>query len=411
VTRTRILSVFFWFPPAFSGEAEWWLRFVPQLRSQEVDVEVLASGLGCPSPLPSLGGETPTERLRPFGPSRAITRGQWLRWNLDVSRTLVRHRRQFDVALFHGGAMHAIFPACLFGRVFGWKTVYKMTLYQEDDALSIRYGSRLGWLWIAVLRLAHGFISNSPILDRTLDAVGLTARPRACIPQGVDPTRFRPPTPAERQAARDRLGVSGTTPLVLYCGSVIERKGIDLLAEAWREVVLRHPEAVLLVVGPDHRSGLHTPEEVAFASEIAARAADPVFGGSIRLLGYREDVSAFYRAADLLVFPSRREGWPSVVSEAMASGLPCVLAAMDGLADVILQDGEHGLVVRSADPRAYAAAIGRLLADPALRGRMGAAARERVVTELDFQRTTERYARFLKAIAHSTLGSVELPAR
>jgi glycosyltransferase involved in cell wall biosynthesis len=89
-----------------------------------------------------------------------------------------------------------------------------------------------------------------------------------------------------------------------------------------------------------------------------------------------EELGAYYERAAVVVVPSRREGYGMAAREAMAHGRPVVATAVGGLVDAV-EDGVTGLLVPPGDPRALRAALERLLADPALRQRMGAAARER----------------------------------
>jgi glycosyltransferase involved in cell wall biosynthesis len=99
-----------------------------------------------------------------------------------------------------------------------------------------------------------------------------------------------------------------------------------------------------------------------------ARADDVIF------LGQRDDVEDLYRAMDLFVLPSHREGFPRAAMEAAASGLPIVTTDVRGCRQVV-EDGLNGLLVPARDPDALGAAIARF-ADPHLRAAMGAAAVE-----------------------------------
>jgi glycosyltransferase involved in cell wall biosynthesis len=102
----------------------------------------------------------------------------------------------------------------------------------------------------------------------------------------------------------------------------------------------------------------------------------------IDLLGNRGDVPGVLASADVFVLSSRSEGFPVSILEAMAAGLPVVATDVGGIAESVI-DGETGLLVPPGDPGALAAALDRLLADSALRQRLGAAGRERVRRHFD----------------------------
>jgi glycosyltransferase involved in cell wall biosynthesis len=95
----------------------------------------------------------------------------------------------------------------------------------------------------------------------------------------------------------------------------------------------------------------------------------------------------YFRAADVYVLPSVREGLPIALLEAMSSGLPCVATRLPGSTDVLIQHGVNGVLVEPDDTAAFAEAIGSLLSDANTAARLGAAARETVVERYSIQRT------------------------
>jgi glycosyltransferase involved in cell wall biosynthesis len=105
-------------------------------------------------------------------------------------------------------------------------------------------------------------------------------------------------------------------------------------------------------------------------------------GKRLHLLGYRDDVPALMAAADLFVLPSRFEGLPMSVIEAMLTGLPVVACDVRGPAEQVV-DGATGLLVPVGDATALAAALRQLAADAELRTRMGAAGRVRALERYD----------------------------
>jgi glycosyltransferase involved in cell wall biosynthesis len=102
----------------------------------------------------------------------------------------------------------------------------------------------------------------------------------------------------------------------------------------------------------------------------------------VELLGARGDVSDVLARSDVFVLSSRSEGFPVSILEAMAAGLPVVATDVGGVAEAVV-DGETGILVPAGDPEALAAALGRLVADPALRRRLGAAGRTRAFRRFD----------------------------
>jgi glycosyltransferase involved in cell wall biosynthesis len=180
-------------------------------------------------------------------------------------------------------------------------------------------------------------------------------------PQAVEPDLFaRHVGDEEVRAFRARHALPDG-PLVLYTGRLVEAKGVEVLAEAWPRV---RGAATLVVIGDG-------PGRDAVASLPGARLLGPL---------PREELPAAYRAAAMALLPSVptprfTEPWGLVCNEAMHQGRPMVASsAVGAVAGGLVRDGDTGLVVAARDPTALALAIDRLLADPALRGRLGAAA-------------------------------------
>lgn len=196
----------------------------------------------------------------------------------------------------------------------------------------------------------------------------------AVVHCGVDLDVFDPPARAARRG-----------PLTLICvGSLLERKGQHVLVEACARLAAAGVSFQCLLVG----EGEARPQ-------IEALVRQHGLGGQVRLLGAqpRERVRELLAEADVMVLPStstvsgRQEGIPVALMEGMAMRLPVVSTAISGIPELVT-DGVSGLLVPDREPAALAAALGRLAADPALRERLGASAREKVLQEFDLRRTT-----------------------
>jgi glycosyltransferase involved in cell wall biosynthesis len=173
--------------------------------------------------------------------------------------------------------------------------------------------------------------------------------------------------PGRRERVRESLGLAAGEVAVLFAGQLEERKdplGAIAAVEAARG---RGAELVLLVAGGG-------PLE----RDVAARA-----GPGVRALGHRDDLEDLYAAADLFLLPSHREGMSFALLEAMAHGLPPVVADGSGNRETV---AVAGAVFAAGDRGALSEVLAELAADPDERSRLGAAARERIRTELSLER-------------------------
>ena len=200
---------------------------------------------------------------------------------------------------------------------------------------------RLPWLARPVLRRAKVVLPVSHALAD--EARRLGARDVRVVHSGVD-------LPAE-------TGEEAEPPEVLYVGRLSAEKGVEeLLAAA---------DGFRLVVAGDGPLRPRVPQALGFVPHA--------------------ELSGLYRRAAVVVCPSRRDGFPVACAEAMAYARPVVASSVGGLPDMV-RDGETGLLVPPGDPVALRGAIERLLADQALRRRLGEAGRERIGELCDWDR-------------------------
>jgi glycosyltransferase involved in cell wall biosynthesis len=204
------------------------------------------------------------------------------------------------------------------------------------------------------------------------------------VENGVDLALWRP---AEG-------GPSAVGPLrVAFVGRLIGCKAVDLLLEAFRDVVARTPATLHLAGdGPQRHRW-----------EAKARALG--LGGSVRFLGWiaQEECAALLRRSDVLVLPSLHECGGAVVLEAMATGLPVVAANWGGPTDYL--DESCGILVDPTSRPAFVAGLARALTllagAPDLRRAMGRAGRERVVRDFDWDAKIERFKDIYERLARS----------
>lgn len=198
---------------------------------------------------------------------------------------------------------------------------------------------------------------------------------------GVDATgRYAPRADdaARRASVRRAWGVPADAPVILFVGRLVIDKGVQELAAAWARVREAHPDAHLVLAGPEEAQNA-VPSSVLDALRGDAR---------VHLLGHLAEPRDAYVAADVVALPTYREGFPNVLLEAAAMRLPVVSTRVPGCVDAVV-DEVTGLLVPARDARALADALTRYLDDPALGAAHGAAARARVLRDFDQRRIWE----------------------
>jgi len=212
----------------------------------------------------------------------------------------------------------------------------------------------------------------------------------AFLGNGTNLERFAPnAVPAKRIAAvRAELGIPADSLVVGTVARLVAEKGYRELFSAARTVRDTMPDVLFLAVGADDGEELNRLSR----DEIEAASRHVTFAG------WRLDIPDLIAASDVFVLPSWREGLPRSAIEAAAMGKPLVLTNIRGSREVV-RDGIEGLLVPPRDDTALAEALLHLLADPALRERMGHAAllraRERFDEDVVTDRVVEHYRRLL----------------
>ncbi len=181
---------------------------------------------------------------------------------------------------------------------------------------------------------------------------------------GIELDQFAP-RPGGGLAVRKELGLSDQDAAVTCVAEFTSTKNHAFLLAAWREVVKEEPCARLLLVGDG---------QLRKAMERKVRV-EGIPGA--RFLGFRKDVPELLQATDIFVLPSRREGLPRSVMEAMAAGKPVVATDVRGNRDLV-EHGVTGLLVKLGDAQGLTDALLRLIRDPELRDRMGQAGKEKI---------------------------------
>jgi glycosyltransferase involved in cell wall biosynthesis len=283
-------------------------------------------------------------------------------------------------------------PVCVasFGGPLDWRTRGRIARFARAEGA----GALIAWMnraarfaprgpWGRIGRLGgyyglkyyRGFdhlVANTRDIEAWIVRQGWPAERVRYIPNFAAPTDA---SPADRAA----LGTPADAPLLLGLGRLHVNKGHDVSLRA----LARLPDAYLWIAG----SGPLEDELKALAQQLGVAER-------VRFLGWRDDASSLYRAADLCLFPSRFEPLGNVVIQAWAHGLPVVAAASQGPKDLIHTE-ENGLLVAIDDDAALAAAAARLIADRALGARLAEAGAARLAAEFSVGRITAQWRELL----------------
>jgi glycosyltransferase involved in cell wall biosynthesis len=329
-------------------------------------VAMLAEGCAGRGLTASVFGPDATRRLFPAVAFTAVDIAERPRPVRDTAAVL-RLRRLLaggrpDVVHAHGVRAGAAVVLALAGAPRGRRPPLQVTVH--NTAPTPASGTMSGPVYLALERLiarrADAVLCVSADLSDRMRRAGARDVALAVVPAPAAP----PPSAEAVAKARADMGASGR-PVVLAAGRLAQQKGFDVLLEAMICLQDRDPVPLLVIAGDGPLSGQLTAR---------ARAA----GADVKLLGQRADIPALLGAADVVVVPSRWEGQPLIVQEALRAGRPLVASRVGGIPDLT---GEAGaLLIPVNDPVRLASAVASVLDDRAHASRLAAAALARAGT-------------------------------
>jgi len=279
-----------------------------------------------------------------------------------------------DLVHLHSGR------ATWLGGIAAWRVGLPALTTRRMDR-PVRRSLRTRFLYGRALRRA---VAISDAVARCLCDGGVPDTKIRVVPSAIDPDRTHPRR--TREGVRQELGLEPDEPCLLAVASLHRRKGLDVLLAALDRLEKGGPRPRLLIAGAGPLRGA-----------LQSQASQLGLAERVRFLGRRSDVADLLLACDLFVLPSRQEGLGVAALEAMALGRPVLASRVGGLAESV-QHERTGLLVPPDDPEALADALARLLADPVLARRLGAAGPGRIEERYGAEAMVDGYERIYREI-------------
>ena len=331
------------------------LELLRRIAAAGVEVDVFAGHT--PASVAGLPG------VRLFGLPR-LPAWQWGNQLLGLVASSARLRpRRYDLVHADAGvtlrradvvSCHTVNDAWLRLSEHVWR---EPGLRGANAAAATRFKARLE---LGQYRRARAVVANSAKTAADLAERGIEPSKITVVPFGVDAERFRPPSATERADARALLGIDERVFVIAFVGAHGPRKGLPEMLDA----LAAGPGDEHLVVAGDRRGE-------AFVRDAAVRRLPVTMPGKVA------DVRRVYRAADVLVYPSRYDAFGLAVLEAMACGLPVIVSRAAGAHEIV---GDAGSVLDVVSAPQIRRALDALRTDPRAARMMGAAGRGIAVT-------------------------------
>lgn len=240
--------------------------------------------------------------------------------------------------------------------------------------VSVPIANDAGTRWLYTRATRHIVTTGETLRRRLIEDNRFPPDRVTSVPTGIEAGRF---APADRAGARARTGLPPERTLIGIVATLRSWKGHRYLVDAFARLAGERLGLVIVGGGPQHEA-------------IASQVARLGLGDRVVLAGDQADVLPWLQALDVFALPSyANEGVPQALVQAMLCGLACVTTDVGAIPEAA-RDGETALVVPAQDAAALAAALARLAADPALRQRLGRAARAHCVRQFGYEAMLDR---------------------
>ena len=299
------------------------------------------------------------------------------RW-LEIFLRLFTTHNDIDAFYIIGTPKFSVW-AILFAKFFNKPVTLALTGKAEI------FSANKNWRNKILAKCNHYVATTKEIRDGFIENGGISPEKISILPHGIDTKKFPESNSARRRELKISHGIEPDRKILLFCARIVKDKGVDTLQDVWKILHKKFPRAILFVVG----GGIND-----LLDELRKLSAE--LDDSIKVTGEVDAPQEFYQMADVYIFPSRHEGLPTSLLEAMSSGLPAVTSDIGGCEDVIFND-VNGFRVYSEDAAAFAEKISLLFEDEVRRKIFGERAAKLIRETCDFSIVIPKLAEIIAA--------------
>jgi len=350
------------FYPLVGGSERQLLDLAKEMLKRKVKLLVVTERWQLDSKIFEVIDKIPVYRL-------SLVRPGWLR---DISHMvfvflfLYKKRREYDVIHTHSNVALGCLGISI-GKLLGKKIIAKVATAGKIPKLK---RSILGKILIKIFKKADSVICISREIKDELHSIKMPDSKIKLIPNGVDTVKFNSLSPENRKKIKEKLQLPQST-LVLFIGRLVHRKGVDVLLRAWKSAIAKCSQMHLLIAGSGFLQ-LNSTEE-----KLKKIVIEQGLESSVSFLGNIDNAHEYLQVADIFVLPSRREGMPNALLEAMSCALPVIATKIGGVMDLIFHN-ENGILCPVNDPETLSEKILALKKYPEFAQQIGRNARKTV---------------------------------
>lgn len=377
-TKPRVCLLTEVFYPVVGGSITHARLLSEKLIESGVDLFVLTRRVTSDLKEYEMIGKIPVYRVKPSGFKRL---GKYL-MTIPAFWNLLRKRNEYNVIYVCGIRILGL-VAVLISVLLGKRCVLRLEIsgemsgdyirqeISEERKLFLKFVQVILALRNEVLKKSDSFISISKAIEDELLQCCVDPSKIKYIPNGIDIIRFSPVDENMKSLLRKKLNIPPKKLVFLYTGRLTQIKGLELLLRVWKRLIQEEKDLHLILVGPGENQFLSCEYEL--KQFVNKHNLD-----SVTFTGAVENVYEYLQCSDCFVLPSKSEGLPISLLEAMSCGLPCIATSVGGISDLI-ENGKNGKLVKVGDEEGIYNAIVELIRNMELARIMGEKGRKSVV--------------------------------
>lgn len=267
------------------------------------------------------------------------------------------------------------------------------SLYHRDDKWVKRFNKRIK---TRMFESANAIIGISPTLMKEYDEYCENMNKIRLIPNYVDRNVFSSCDATKKIELRNNYQIESNTFTILFVGGLFKRKGIDDIIKIIEQLGRRTDKKIcFIIVGENNK----TAEQINYSNELA-KVNSRFKSINVILTGQQYNISSYYKIANVFLFPSKREGLPNVVLEAMSSGLPVIMNEIDGLTDYLIDNEKDGWIIKD-DINSYVVKLLDLIKNPSGLEQMSLCAKQKIESRFSKKVILDKYLELYDNLAAS----------
>lgn len=308
---------------------------------------------------------------------------------------LIFFRVKNKVQIFHlHGYTRKSYLITILAKMFRKRTILKTTSFGIDDPISIKKRS---FITSALYSLIDMHVVTTPLQHGYFKMSGFESDKICMIPNGVNLNRFSIPSVQEKRELKQKIGIPHSSDVILSVSFFSKEKGIDIFAESLLLLPSDKLRDIFLIF-----VGSRDDREL----EVDTKVVEKVYS-IIERLNMRSnclfvdpvhDIDEYFKASDIFILPSKREGLPNALLEAMACGLCCIANRLNGITDYIIDSGENGYLLGTLSPVSIVDVLERVIGNEDLKAQFSHKAHLKINRVFNMNQIKEQYRKLYDSL-------------